>query len=61
MTERLLYTVEDAADALRLSRSKVYEEMAAGRLESVKVGRSRRIPRGAIVAYVDRLRTFEGV
>jgi len=40
---RILYRPKDAATALSLGRSTVYELMAAGRLRFVKCGRSRRI------------------
>jgi excisionase family DNA binding protein len=39
----LLYTPEEAAEALRMGRSTVYELMADGLLVYVKRGRSRRI------------------
>ncbi|MQM26636.1 excisionase family DNA-binding protein [Glycomyces albidus] len=38
------YTVSEAGGILRLGRSKLYEEIAAGRLRFVKVGRATRIP-----------------
>lgn len=51
----LLYTPEEAAKALRYGRSTVYELMAAGALKYVKRGRSRRIKRSDLEAYVDSL------
>ncbi|MBQ0847470.1 helix-turn-helix domain-containing protein [Streptomyces sp. NBC_00414] len=54
-TEQLLYTAEEAATVLRLGRSTVYELMAAGELRFVKRGRSRRIKRSALEAFVDSL------
>jgi excisionase family DNA binding protein len=56
MTERLLLTVAEAATALGLSRSKLYELLAAGEVESVSIGRSRRVPREAVEEFVARLR-----
>ena len=53
---RLLLRVEEAADLLGLGRSKVYELLAAKQLESVSIGRSRRIPTDALERYVERLR-----
>lgn len=50
--EPLLLRVDEAADALALSRTKVYELMATGELESVKLGRSRRVPLDALQAFV---------
>jgi excisionase family DNA binding protein len=40
----VLLTVEEAADALALGRTKVYELLDAGALRSIKIGRARRIP-----------------
>jgi excisionase family DNA binding protein len=50
-----LNSVKDVVHKTRLSRSKVYEEMEAGRLKSVKVGRRRLIPESALVDYVNNL------
>ncbi len=49
---QLLYRPEAAARALDVSRSIVFELLADGRLESVKIGRSRRITKDALDAYV---------
>jgi excisionase family DNA binding protein len=38
-----LALIKEAADFLRLSRSKVYELMESGELPFVKIGRSRRV------------------
>lgn len=56
MTTPLLYKPEAAAAALGIGRSKVFELIAAGQIETVQIGRSRRVPAQALVAYVDRLR-----
>jgi excisionase family DNA binding protein len=53
---KLLHTATEAAAALGISRSRVYELMAAGELEYVKLGRSRRIPADALESFVARLR-----
>ncbi|MEU1453156.1 helix-turn-helix domain-containing protein [Streptomyces avermitilis] len=53
--EPLLYTPEEAAEALRLGRSTVYELMADGVLAFVKQGRCRRIKVAVLKAYVDGL------
>ncbi len=45
-----LATIRQAADFLGIGRSKLYEEMDAGRLAYCKFGRSRRIPWRAIRA-----------
>lgn len=50
-----LLTVEQSAEFLNLSRSRVYELINAGELPSVTIGRSRRVPLGALDDYVTRL------
>lgn len=54
---KLLYRVTEAMEMLSLSRSQLYEQMAASRLRSVKQGRSRLIPDSAIREYVQLLIT----
>ena len=44
-----LMTVKECAEFLHLSRSSVYELMNSGDLCYAKLGRSRRIPRRAVV------------
>ena len=52
---RLLLTVPDAAAALSISRSKLYELLTAGLVRSVRIDGSRRIPLQALEAYVASL------
>ncbi|WP_412518117.1 helix-turn-helix domain-containing protein [Actinomadura madurae] len=47
-----LFKVEEAMTLLALSRSVIFEELRAGRLRSVTVGRARRIPGTAIAEYI---------
>ena len=54
--EPLLYTIPEAATALRISRTKLYELLDSGEVESVYIGRSRKIPAEALRIYVNRLR-----
>ena len=54
--EKLLYKPEEAAKALGISRSKIYALMAAGQLDSVRVGGSRRIPTHSLYAFIESLR-----
>ncbi|WP_406322142.1 helix-turn-helix domain-containing protein [Streptomyces sp. NBC_01637] len=56
--ERLLYKPEEAAEALAIGRSTVYELMAEGSLRYIKLGRTRRIRRADIEAYVESLVTL---
>jgi excisionase family DNA binding protein len=51
-----LLTVHQACELLNVSRSTTYELIAAGRLETVHIGRSVRIPLDAVAAYVATLR-----
>ncbi|MGW4512615.1 helix-turn-helix domain-containing protein [Streptomyces sp. NPDC004393] len=53
--DRLLYKPEEAAEALSLGRSTVYELMAEGTLKYIKLGRARRIRRGDLEAFVANL------
>ncbi|MFD0773964.1 helix-turn-helix domain-containing protein [Streptomonospora algeriensis] len=50
--EKSLYYLDEAMHKLSLGRSQLYEEMKAGRLRFVKVGRARRIPAAAIEDFV---------
>lgn len=54
---RLLLTVEETAEALHIGRSKVFDLIRCGELDSVKIGRLRRIPGDAVHAFMVRLRT----
>jgi len=49
-----LLTVREASEFLHLSRSKIYELMDSGELCFAKLGRSRRIPRRAVVELAAR-------
>lgn len=51
----LMLTVEEAAQQLRIGRTQMFALIASGEVNSVKIGRSRRIPRVALDAYVTRL------
>ncbi len=53
----LLLTVVEAARLLGVGRSTAYELLASGELESVHIGRSRRIPVAAVENYVESLRS----
>jgi excisionase family DNA binding protein len=50
-----MLTVEEAAKALRLSRTKVFALLKDGSLRSVKIGRSRRVPVSALEAFIAKL------
>ena len=48
MSERLTYTVEEAAEAIGVSRGQAYELVRRGDLRTVHVGRRIVIPRDAV-------------
>ncbi len=56
MTDQLLFTPLQAAKTLCIGRSKVYELMQSGELESIHIGSCRRIPADALTALIERLR-----
>ena len=58
--DRLLLTVEEAANRLRLGRTIVYRLISSGELESVTVGRLRRVPAECLAEYVALLRRTRG-
>jgi excisionase family DNA binding protein len=51
--QRLLLTVSEAAQRLGIGRSLLYELLTEGKIESIHVGRLRRIPPEALAAYID--------
>lgn len=58
---RLLLTPAEAAAALGISRSKLYRLIRAGRLQSVLLDGSRRVPLSALQRLVDELSGVTGV
>lgn len=52
----ILYRVDEAAEALRISRSVIYELIRSSQLRTVKVGRRRLVPVEALEEYVASLR-----
>lgn len=53
----VLCDVPEAAEALRLSRSALYELIRSGQLRTVKCGRRRLVPVDALAEYVASLGT----
>lgn len=49
--DRLL-SIDEAAATLGIGRTRLYHEVAAGQLSTVKVGRRRLVPAGAIAGYI---------
>lgn len=54
--DRLLLTVEEAADRLGVGRSLMYELIGEGQVASIRVGRLRRVPLEALTEYVAAMR-----
>ncbi len=54
--DRDFYTVAELARRWFLSEMTITRMIAAGQIESVKIGRARRIPREAVASYAARLR-----
>ena len=53
----LLLSVEEAAAQIRVSRARMFDLIRKGKVLSVKVGGSRRVPYDSLRAYVDQLIT----
>jgi excisionase family DNA binding protein len=54
MTNKLLFRVAEAADALGVSRSKAYELIKRGEIPAIRVGASTRIPVDWLREWIDR-------
>lgn len=53
----LLLTAAQAAALLSISRTTLYELLASGAVESIHIGRSRRVPVDALHAFVESRRS----
>ncbi|HZG94954.1 MAG TPA: excisionase family DNA-binding protein [Mycobacteriales bacterium] len=58
--EKLLFTPDEAAHALAIGRSKLYQLLQVGELESVHIRTCRRVPAAALSNYVERLQALAG-
>jgi len=52
----ILLTIPDAARVLAIGRTTLYELIATGTLDVVRIGRCARIPLAALQAFVDQQR-----
>ena len=57
---QILYSVEEAAELLGIGRTFMFHLLATGEIDSLKIGRLRKIPHDAIDGYIDRLRARQG-
>lgn len=55
MPERVMLTAEEAAERLGIGRTLMYRLIRNGEIESVRIGRLRRVPAAAINDYAARL------
>ncbi|HEU5475659.1 MAG TPA: helix-turn-helix domain-containing protein [Actinophytocola sp.] len=55
MPERVLLKVEEAAERLRIGRTLAWRLVRTGELESVRIGKLRRVHVDAVRAYAGRL------
>ncbi|MEV6711950.1 excisionase family DNA-binding protein [Lentzea sp. NPDC051208] len=55
--EHIVLTVEQAAKRLNIGRTLMYELVSSGEVESVHIGRLRRVPLQALTNYVNKLMT----
>ena len=53
--DKLLLTPNEAAKVLSISRSKLYELIGQGRLATVRIDTSRRVPAQSLVEFVEHL------
>ncbi|GAA2968688.1 helix-turn-helix domain-containing protein [Actinokineospora diospyrosa] len=54
-TPRVLLTVEAAATALSISRTRMYALIKEGAILTVRIGRLRRVPRDALTTFTRQL------
>jgi excisionase family DNA binding protein len=53
---RLVLTIEEAAERLRVGRSLMYALVNSGAVESIRIGRLHRVPAAALTDFVEELR-----
>lgn len=52
---RVMLTAEQAAEAIGVGRTTMFALIKSGEIESVRIGRLRRVPLDSIEAYISRL------
>lgn len=55
LAQKVLHTVNDASAMLSISRAKLYQEVAAGRIALVHIGGKALVPQTAIEKYIQFL------
>ena len=56
MTNRLLYSIPDAADQLSISARVLERLISDGEVETVKIGRRRLVPADALEDYIKKVK-----
>jgi excisionase family DNA binding protein len=56
-----LFDLESASAMLGIGRSRLYQEIGTGRLRSIKVGRRRLVPSGAIADFIAAVTAHQAV
>lgn len=56
--EKLLLSIDDAANALSIGKTKLYAELKSGNLQASKLGKRTLIPRESIQDYIDKLDAY---
>lgn len=59
LTRPLVVTPEEAAELLRVSRTKIYALIQTGELRSIRIRKSRRIPFAALETFIETLSDTE--
>lgn len=57
LPQRVLLTIEEAAEQLGIGRTLMYKLIGNGEIDSIRIGRLRRVPTAAIQDYARRLGT----
>ena len=52
MSEKLVYTVNETAELLGMSRNGTYNSIAAGEIPSVKIGKKIVVPKARLLALL---------
>ena len=57
---KLFFRVEEAAEAVGLGRSKLYQLIQAGEIPAVKIGRSTRVPVAGLTKWAEAQTSVTG-
>lgn len=58
--ELRLYTVDDVAERLQLSRATVYKHIESGKLQTLRVGQRRRVSPAQLARFIEDLESEGG-